>query len=272
MKKAIGFMAGQVGDVCIATVTARAFKEEYPDWSLTFNIAEKYRDILPLFFHHPHFDDYHVNSGYDDWPNAEDQEYLQWRGFDHVFSARPAHTRQDWYNYHHYAVENCLRYGLRAPKDLSYELVRWFPLHTDMSRVVTLTLFPSKGSQMDKGMLVSEAEKLCLALKAKGYTPVQLGGKYEVKLANAASPHFSIFEATKVMLSSRFHITADTGFSSIAAGYKHRVLGIYGWNYPDMSDNSSQKPINVNATYIDAIPNSVTADQVMARAEQEGLL
>ena len=271
MIKAAGFQAGQYGDLVIATVAARAFKQQNPDSHLTFAMAEKYRDMLPLFFNHPNIDDHHIWDGYDNWPSQVDKEYIAYRGFDHVFNAMPPHSRPDWYRYLHYAEENCVRFGLRPPKDLSYELVRWFPLHTDQRKTVTLTLFPSKGTQMDKGLLVEEAEKLCIALKAKGYNPVQLGGKYEVALKNAVAPHFSIFEATKLMLSSAFHITTDTGFSSIAAGYKHRVFGIYGYNYPDLLDNWTQRPINVNANYINDHPNSVTADQIIATIEREGL-
>jgi ADP-heptose:LPS heptosyltransferase len=271
--KAIGFAAGQIGDLIIQTVACRAFKEQYPNSQLTFGIAEKYRDILPLFFGNTNIYDFHIWEGYDNWPSLSDREYCYYRGYDQVFNAMPPHTRQDWYNHHTYAEENCLRFGLKIPSDLSYELIKWFSIYDDCKKNVTITLFPSKGTQMDKGLKIEEAEKLCVSLKALGYNPIQLGGKFEVKLKNALSPHFSIFEAAKVMVSSAFHITADTGFSSIAAGYKQPTLGIYGINYPDMKDCFSHLPPNPNAIYIkNRNPQTILAEEIIEFAKAGGLI
>lgn len=274
MIKAIGFLGGQFGDLVIQTVVCRAFKQQFPDSKLTFAMAQKYRDIQPLFFHNPNIDDYHIWDGYDaGWPSDADREYVYFKGYHKVFNAMAGHTRPDWYNANHYAAENCLRFGLMIPKDLSYELVRWFPLYDDGKKNVTLTLFPSKGSQLDKTMPIEECEKLCIDLKKLGYNPIQLGGKFEVRLENARNPDLSILEATKLMLSSSFHITADTGFSSIAAGYKHKTLGFYGLNYPDMKDCFSHLPINVNAHYIkNKAPQLITAEEIIQTAKTEGFL
>lgn len=274
MIKAVGFLGGQTGDLVIQTVTARAFKQQFPDSELTFAMASKYRDIMPLFFNNPNMDDFHVWDGYDaGWPSDLDREYVYFKGFHKVFNAMSGHTRPDWYNSNHYAVENCLRFGLTPPTDLSYELVRWFQLYKGYGKVVTLTLFPSKGTQLDKTMPIEECEKLCISLKKLGYKPVQLGGKFEVKLENAFNPDLSIFEATKLMLSSSLHITADTAFSSIAAGYKHKTLGFYGLNYPDMKDCFSHLPVNVNAHYIkNKKPQTIQAEELIQTIKTEGLL
>jgi ADP-heptose:LPS heptosyltransferase len=270
---AIGFQQGQLGDLVIATVAARAFKQQFPDARLTFGIAEKYRDALPLFFCNKHINDFHIWDGYDNWPTKLDREYMYFRGFDRVFNAMPPHSRPDWYNYRTYGEENCIRFGLKVPDDTSYELVQWFPLSEGHKKTITLSLFPSAG-QLHKTMPVDECEKLCVYLKAAGYSPVQIGGKFEyVRLANAYAPHLSIFEATKLMLSSAFHITADTAFSSIAAAYKHPVLGFYGINYPDMVDCFSHLPPNPNAIYIkNRDPQTVKADELMTLAQEGGLL
>lgn len=270
---AIGFQQGQLGDLIITTVAARAFKRQHPDARLTLGIADKYRDALPLFIQQADIDDLHVWDGYDNWPTVIDREYMYWRGFDRVFNAMPPHSRPDWYNHHTYGEEACLRFGLPIPDDTSYQLTRWFPLDKGHERVVTLSLFPSAG-QLHKTMPVEECEKLCVYLKAAGYTPVQLGGKYEyVKLKNAFAPHLSILEATKLMLSSAFHVTADTAFSSIAAGYGHRVVGFYGVNYPDMVDCFSHLPPNPNALYIkNCDPQSVKAEEVIELARAAGYL
>lgn len=272
--KAAGFLGGQFGDLVIQTVCCRAFKALYPNSHLTFACAEKFRDILPLFFNHPHIDDHHVWEGYDAaWPTQTDRAYVEWRGYNQVFNAMAEHVQPDWFNHRHYGQEACARFGLPIPADYSYHLNPWMPLRKDCGRVVTLTLFPSKGTQMDKGLRVDEAEKLCVALKAKGYQPVQLGGRFEVALQNAVAPSLSILEATTLMLSSALHITADTGFSSIAAGYNHRVLGFYGQNYPNLIDNRTQIPPNRNAHYIRHLhPQAVTAEHLLAAIEEHSLL
>ena len=270
---AIGLMQGQLGDLILSTVAIRAFKQQYPDARFTLGIADKYRDALPLFLHHGDIDDIHVWDGYDNWPTSIDRQYCHWRGFDRVFNAMPPHSRPDWYNHHTYGEEACLRFGLPIPDDTSYELVRWFPLDKGYEKVVTLSLFPSS-NQLHKTMPVEECEKLCVSLKAMGYTPVQLGGKYEyVKLKNAVAPHLSILEATRLMLSSHLHLTADTAFSSIAAAYKAPIVGWYGRNYPDMVDCFSHLPPNPNALYIkNRDPQSVKAEEVVELARAGGYL
>lgn len=271
MIKACGFLGGQFGDLVIQTVVCRAFKEQNPDSHLTFAMAGKYRDILPLFFNHPNIDDYHIWEGYDSaWPTEADVKWAQFRKLDIVFNPMMGHTKPDWYNFNHYAEEGCLRFGLTPPKDLSYELIRWFPLYDGCQKNVTLSLFPSKSTQLDKTMPIEECEKLCIELKKMGYNPIQLGGRFETPLKNAENPDFSFLEATKMMLSSAFHITADTGFSSVAAGYKHKTLGFYGINYPDMKDCFSHLPINANAVYLkNRNPQTVTADELLTTIKEK---
>lgn len=274
MRSAAGFLGGQFGDLIIQTVAARAFKEQFPDAALTFAVAERYKDILPLFAEHPHIDSFHIWEGYDDmWPTPADREYMSFKRFDHVFNPMAPHSRPDWFNHRHYGEEACLRHGLRAPSDLSYELVKWFPRVAGCERYITLSLFPSKGGQLDKTMPLAECEALCVGLRALGYTPVQLGGRFEVKLENAVAPSFSILEAAQILTSSHLHITADTAFSSIAAGYHHPTLGFYGLNYRDMTDCWSHLPPNRNGHYIkNRPPQTVRADEVIAVAREQGLL
>lgn len=265
MRSAAGFLGGQYGDAVIQTVAARAFKEQFPDAKLTFALASKYREILPLFAHNPNIDGFHVWDGYDaEWPTPIDREYMAFKRFDHVFNPLCGHLQPDWYNHRHYAEEACVRHGLTPPSDLSYELVKWFPPLPDCGRIVTLSLFPSKGGQLDKTMPVDQCEALCVGLRAKDYLPVQLGGRYEVKLQNAVAPDFSIIEAAQLLTSSALHISADTAFCSIAAGYKHPTVGFYGINYPDMRTCDSHLPPNPNAIYIkNRPPQSLTAEDIL---------
>jgi ADP-heptose:LPS heptosyltransferase len=273
MKKAIGFNGGMYGDSVIMTVAARAFKQQFPDAHLTFAVNRKFDGIMPLFAHNPNIDAFHSWDGYDAaFPNKADQDYIAFQRFDHVFNQMAGHVSQDWYNHRHYAEEACVRHGLKPPADLSYELVKWFPRLPGCERYVTLSLFPSKGGQMDKTMPVPECEKLCLGLRAMGYTPVQLGGRFEVKLENAVAPDFSILEAAQVLTSSAFHITADTAFASIAAGYKHPTIGFYSRNYPDMVSCESHLPPNPNAIYFkNRVLKDLTAEEILAVVEIQRL-
>lgn len=274
MIKGIGMLGGQFGDAIVCTVAVRAFKQLYPESQFTFAVAEKFRDILPLLHQHPLIDGLHVWESYDAaWPNAADEAYIRWRDYDWVANALCGHSQHDWYNHRTYGQEACVRYGLPVPADISYELVPWMTLRKDCSRVVTLSLFPSKGAQMDKTMPLGECEKLCVALRAKGYTPIQLGGRFEPTLNNAIAPSMSILEATTLMLSSRLHITADTAFASIAGGYNHPALGFYSRNYPDMLDCFSHLPPNRNAHYLrNVVTKDLTAAELLAAIEEKGLL
>ncbi len=264
MTKAIGFKQGQIGDLVIQTAVAAAFKEQYHDTHLTFGIGSKYKDMLPLFFNHPFIDDYHIWDGYDNWPSNLDVEYIKFKNFDFVFDAMGGHTQANWYNFNHYATEDCLIHGIKPLPKPVYYLNKWFPLHSDCNKIVTLSLFPSKSTQMDKTLRIQEAEKFCKDLRTLGFTPLQLGGRFDYKLDNAICPDFSIFEATKYMLSSKVHVTADTSFASIAAGYNHPTIGFYGLNYPDMTDCFSHLPPNRNAYYFRNInPQEVTADMLL---------
>lgn len=89
MINACGFLAGQFGDLVIQTAVVQAFKEQYPDSQLTFACAEKYRDIMPLFYHNKNIDDYHIWEGYDEWPTINDEEYIKFRNFNLVFNPMP---------------------------------------------------------------------------------------------------------------------------------------------------------------------------------------
>ena len=269
--KAVGFLSGRTGDAVIQTVVARAFKLKYPDSHLTFALSEQFRDIMPLFYHHPYINSHHVWEGHDNWPTPADVEYVKWRGYDIVYDAMAKHSQPDWYNHRTYGQEACARFGFEMPADQSYLLNPWFPLCNGYKKHVTLSLVPNRSKNLEKTMPKSECEKLCIALRARGYTPLQLGGRFDVRLDNAECPDFSILEATQHMLSSAFHITADTAFSSIAAGYGHRTLGFYGVNYPDMKDCFSHLPPNPAAHYIkNRDPRTLTADDIVAAIEKEG--
>lgn len=98
-----------------------------------------------------------------------------------VFDGKASPTRFDWYNHYHYAQEHCLEHGLTPPEDISYYLNPWFSLYKGCENIVTLSLFPSKGTQLDKGLKIEEAESLCIDLKKLGYRPIQLGGNFEIK-------------------------------------------------------------------------------------------
>lgn len=249
MTNAIGFKQGQIGDLVIQTAVARAYKEQSEGGLLTFGINTKYKDILPLFFNNQYIDDYHIWDGYDNWPTHNDIEYINFRKFDVVFHPMARTSSHDWYNKHHYITEDCLVQGLKSPSEMKYSLNPWFPLYKDHQKTITLSLFPSSSTQLNKTLDIDKCEQLCLDIKKLGYRPIQLGGKFDIRLKNAENPDLSIFEATKLMLSSKLHITADTSFSSIAAGYNHPTIGFYGLNYPNMTDCFSHLPPNNNAFY-----------------------
>ena len=53
--QAIGFNQGQLGDICMGVVAARAFKRDFPESQLTVGINEKFKNIAPLFLKNKYF-------------------------------------------------------------------------------------------------------------------------------------------------------------------------------------------------------------------------
>lgn len=266
-KTAIGFHAGQFGDLLMNTVSARAFKIQYPDWKLTFAVGKPYEEILPLFQENPDIDDFHVWSGYEPWPSEEDQKFLNERNYGYIFNPFPRHKREDWFNHvRNQTEEACLMNGLIPPEDLSIKLIKWWRTDAlEYKNCVALALFPSYGKDY-KSQNMDRAAAIAKYIRSKGYTPIQIG-KYgsEPMILGAEQCNQKYFRAIHVLLSCKFLITGDTGLSWAASGYKFPTLGLYGYSegYYGLKSPKVYQPINPNAVYLESKnPNDIPLETI----------
>lgn len=249
--RAIGFNAGQFGDVLMGTVAARAFKEQNPDSHLTLGIAEKYSSIAPLFRGHKYFDALHIWKGYNDWPNKDDELHLALKRYDKVFDAMPQHTDPFWYLQRHQTAELCMMHGLTPPKNLQVDLTEIKGAAFAASKTIALSLFgETRGG--DKNVTEEQAKQIVELVKKMGYNPMQLGVQAHPKICDGFLD--VSFESSVIfMRMSKMLITVDTAMSWIASGYSHPTIGLYCSSYYPMATTSKNwQPVNPNAIYLES--------------------
>lgn len=221
-------MLGMRGDLCMATVAARSFKEQHPGSHLTLGIGPQYADMLPLFAHHPYIDDLHVYHSYDNWPDATDMAYLKGAAYDVVFNGMPPH-RDEWWRHRHQYAETCHMVGLPIPSDIKPILTKWF----DVPKFVkpTIAFAPFAGyyaPNNDKRLSVEQAQYIVDRLNDGCQVHVlQLGGSDEPRLKGTLQPDLDYFSSVRHMLACRLLLHTDTGMGHIAGAYNHPSVGIY---------------------------------------------
>jgi len=245
--KAVGFNQGQFGDVVMGMIAAKAFKRDNPYDELYLGINKKYASIAPLFENNPLIDGIHIWDQYNDWPSMEDR--IAASKFDKVFNAMPQHTRGDWYNHIHQTEELCLMHDLQPPFNLQIELVKYFPVKQIKGRI-GVCLFGETRSR-DKNPSVEKAIRLTSMLQDLGYEVIQIGLKDDPQVAPKYEGDF--FGAVKTALMCDVVICVDTALAWILSGYKHPVVGLYGFNYyPGAKTSRNWQPVNPNAIYLEA--------------------
>lgn len=243
----IGFKGGQYGDLCMGVVAAKTLKKVKPDTHFTLGIASKFKEIEPVFYNNPYIDDIHIWEGYEDFPTEKD--LVDIHKFDYLFNPHTLHTSILWYTAHHQVAEYCLEFGMSVPKSLQIELNLYFPLYKEFKNYVALSPFTNWPDQKD--ISLENLERIIKLVHSFGYKTVQLGLPKDVSLPNTERFDCSYFESVKIMASSKLLITADTGMSWVASGYKHPVIGLYGLipTYPGIRHTRFIEPVNPNATY-----------------------
>ena len=254
MKKAIGFNAGQYGDLIISTAAAKVFKERFPDSELTLGISKNFSEISPLFYNHLYFDNIHIWEGYNNWPSDIDKKYLEFKKYDIVFNAMPQHTRNDWYNYHHFTQEICLSHGFEPTENLQCNLTKWFDTIPGYENYIALSVFPGYGASNGRTFSIEKLNELVDNIHKLGYKTILIGTDKEPKLNNTETTNTTFFNSVKTMLSCKMLITADTAMSWVASAYNFPTIGYYTRNYIDMKIDRicSHIPVNPHGQYISA--------------------
>lgn len=236
-------MIGLRGDLCMSSVCARSFKEQYPDSYLTLGVGPQFKDLLPLFHDHPYFDATHVYSTYDGWPGPRDLDYLNSARYDIVFHGMPQHTEDRWYLKRHQYAETAAMVGLPIPRDIRPVLTRWFATESRPD-TVAFAPFGGNGGVNDKMLTVAQAQGVVDWLRRTGLKVIHLGAPGEPELEGAPRPNVSYFEAVRIMLGCYALVHCDTGMGHIAGAYGQRSLGVYGTHYHGESGVRQIQPLH----------------------------
>lgn len=250
--RAIGFNAGQRGDIIIGTVAARAHKEKYPDSRLTLGIHNQYQDMLPLFGNHKFYDDYHLWHTYSGWPGGEDNLFLAQQQFDIVYHAMPTRQNEaDWWKTEHQAQNVCSIYGLSYPSNLQCSLERWFDVPDNSGYVAFAPFGGFQDWPNKKSFTLEKANQVVAIINNLGYKVIQIGGPDEPKLHNCEKRNLSYFDSVKNILGCKCFITVDSGMNWVMSAYSFPTLGFYSNSYYSKDYIKNIQPINPNAIYVD---------------------
>ncbi len=248
--KAIGFNAGQYGDLAMNMVAVRQFKTMYPDSDFTLGIGNKYADCQPVFERSPLISRIHIWDSYDKWPSPKDKEFLDTQKFDKVFEAMPHHKEHDWYLKRHQTQEVCHMHGLPIPDDTQIELppIKTTPVSKDFIAIAGFTSFGAA-----KSLPPETLRTICSLLKKIGYDTLQLAVRGEPDIGASYRVEASYILAVSYMLSCKALLCADTGMCWMASGFKHPVVGLYGYSfYPGATTSANWQPTNPNAIYLES--------------------
>lgn len=230
-------------------VALRQFKSMYPDSEFTFGIGNKYADCQLLFDRSPLVSRIHIWDSYENWPTQKDKDFVEEEKFDKVFEAMPRHKEHDWFLKRHQTQEVCHMHGLPIPEDTQIEFP---PLKTEVrENLIAISGFTSFGSS--KSLSVDTLKTICLELKKVGYDTLQLAVKGEPEIGATYRIEASYVSAVKYMLSCKALLCADTGMNWMASGFKHPVVGLYGYSfYPGSTTSKNWQPTNPNALYLES--------------------
>ncbi len=268
--RAIGFMAGQRGDLILGTVAARAFKEQHPDARLTLGLHKQYEDMLPLFQGHPFFDDYHLWHEYANWPGGEDNLFLAKNQFDIVYHAMPKrHNEPDWWKTETQPQNVCSIYGLTPPTNLQCSLTKWFDAPANQEYVA----FQPYGGFQDwpnkKSFSVERGNQVVQLIKSLGYKVLQIGGPGEPLLEGAEKRPLAYIDSVKQIAGCRAFVTIDSGLNWVMSAYSMPTLGLYANGYYGHQFIKSIQPVNPNALYLDdVLVNDISLDLISARLKE----
>lgn len=249
--RAIGMCQGQRGDCVLSTVAARAFKEKYPDSTLTLGINKKYADMAPLFANHSYFDDIHLYDNYSNWPSPLDKEYHIRAKYDIIYDPMPVRPNEaTWWMTEHQAQNICSIYGLQT-SNIQCNLTKWFDVPDNKGYIG----FQWAGGMQDwpnkKSFSIDRANQIVQLIEKLGYKAMVFGATQEPELAYGTRFIGTYFDTIRNMLGCKMLVTVDTGLVWLASSYSFPTLGIYSNQYYLKNYVKNIQPINSNAVYLD---------------------
>lgn len=269
MKKAIGFNLGLRGDLIMSTVAARSFKEQHPDCKLVLGVGPQFADMIPLFYQHPYFDNFHVYESYDGWPNKQDIEYLKEAKYNFVFNGKEDHKDQ-WFNYRHQYAEAANMHGLPIPSDINPILTKYFDT-PKLDKIIAFAPFAGyiHNSKNDKMLSQYKAEIIVKFIQQLGYKVLFLGGPNEPKISADFASDSNYFKAVHEMLGCKFLLHTDTGIGHAAGAYNFPRLGLYGYRYYGVEKVDNIIPLNKNSINLhESNVNDIPDELIFAKIEE----
>ena len=253
MKKAIGFLGGQFGDIITTIGAQKVFSEDYPEYELTLGISRKYADIAPLFYNQKYIKDVHIWEGYDNaWPTENDKKFIEINKYDIVFNPMQGVGDLNWYNKIHQVSLCCQRYGFRLPESDKVSLINHLDVLDEYKNYICLSIFPNNGEGI-KSFSINKAQNLVDSIKKMGFKILQLCGPKDPILKEVEAIRKPFTEAVQIMNSCKLLITGDTSMSWVSSAYNTLTLGVYAYAYHGGALTSKNwQPVNTNAKYLEA--------------------
>lgn len=245
--KAAGWMFGEFGDIILTSTLCRTFKELNPNSELILCAHKKYSNVLPLFYNNPFVDGFHLWQGIngDDWLCEKDLEYVYKEKFDLVYTAKPQHKDNLWYQKGIHQIDEIHdMYNFAPPANKQCYLEKWFDLLPGQNNVITASVFASGNhpNQLARTFSPAKLRELFLVIESYGYKIVRLDTREEPELEDYwPASKLSLIDAAKILASSKLHLTCDTSWSWIADSYSHNTIG---W-----TRSESYVPVNPNGHY-----------------------
>lgn len=253
-KKVCIGMPGQYGDILMQEPGLRKFIKDNPDTKIVIALAEKYKEVMPLFY------DYHENViGYkaweayvDDWPSESDLEYIKEQKFDAMFPpCKPTHDQLDWAKHRHITKETALMMGLdtdstkinlKIPKEVVKE-----------PKTACIHLFSSKWPGGIRSISPQKQSLIVEHLKKRGYKVYQISSPNQPHIDGTIFPKGTYYDACVRVLSSDLLVSVDSGMPWVTSACNHPTVVLFSSGYdPNTHTTRSWWPTNPNGIYFES--------------------
>jgi len=254
--KVCAFNSGQNGDLIINVAGAKIFKDKYPDHLLYLNVAEKYKDIIPLLQNNKYFDGIQVWENYDSWPSKRDAEIIESGKYDLI--GHPMKTHKDhWHKLRHQSCEVAYQNDIISLQEceqykdgVQIELNQWFEI-PDLKEYIAF--FPFAGAYNwgnSKMLSIQKAQEIADLIIEMGYKVLQIGGKDEPKIEGCEKFDTNIFDSVRNVLGCKALIHTDSFIGWAISGYQFPQIGLYNHLYYGEDCVKNIQPVNPNSQYI----------------------
>jgi hypothetical protein len=267
MKLAMGFVAGQFGDLIIQEPTVRAFLDQNPEYNLVLAAYEKFAVTLNFYNNYSNrIVGFYRYNKYNATPTPEERDsFMRDRKIDLFFSNMPFHKDFEWPKIRHQVIEFGHMYDIKVT-DPQIRLPKP-PNVPNFEKFIAVSLFPNNGEGV-KSISFAKGQTIVDYCRSKGFGVLQLNRQPEPEFAGVARSNTDFYNAGVQMLGCRALIVGDTAMSWLASAFDIPTLGLYSVSYyPYCTTSKNWQPVNKNAIYLEApnaedIPNELIFQKI----------